>query len=32
MHTLIGGLVIGAGVSLVFVSTGRVTGMSSVKI
>jgi uncharacterized membrane protein YedE/YeeE len=30
MHYLIGGLVIGAGVSLMFVFTGRVTGMSSV--
>lgn len=29
-HYLIGGLVIGAGVSLMFVFTGRVTGMSSV--
>ena len=29
-HYLLGGLVIGAGVSLMFVLTGRVTGMSSV--
>lgn len=29
-HYLIGGLLIGAGVSLMFVFTGRVTGMSSV--